>query len=139
MKTNINVNLQLLISIVFIFSLINCTRSRHEEATKIISPSGKYYLIGVVNDTSKQDQSISILIYGSNDNLKSKLTLNASDMQKWVIGWTEKTDTILFKSSDIGTYAWSIEGEKTKPIMITDELKSQAEKLKQEKYNSRSN
>jgi hypothetical protein len=140
MKTNRNITLQLLISITFIFSLINCTRSRHEEITKIISPSGKYYLVTTVDSAyqSKKDYQVSILIYTSADQLKSKLAINADDMNQWVVGWAEKTDTILFKSSNMGTYGWAIEAGKTKPVVIIDELKQEAEKLKQEKYKYKS-
>jgi hypothetical protein len=56
---------------------------------KIISPSGKYYLVATVNqsDNAKANYAdVIIHIYGSDNQLKISHNTHAGDASKWAVG-----------------------------------------------------
>jgi hypothetical protein len=118
-------------------SLTGCKVDNYQ-SEKIISPTGKYYLIASVNQTdkSKDDYAdLTISLYSSDGQTLTKLNTNAGDFSKWAINWDRKQDTVIMNSSDIGIYAWRIENKELKPINLTGNLKSRADEIKKEKYN----
>jgi len=107
---------------------------------RIISPSGKYYLITTVNrtDESKEDYAYVLLALFSKDGqLITNFNTRAGDANKWAIGWEMERDTIIMNSSDIGVYAWRIESREIIELReneITESIKKQAEEIKVNKY-----
>jgi hypothetical protein len=107
---------------------------------KIISPSGKYYLITTVNrtDKSKDDYAYVMLsLFSMDGQLITNFNTKAGDANKWAIGWDIKMDTIIMNSSDIGVYAWRIESSEIRELReneMTESIKEQAKEISANKY-----
>lgn len=129
--------------LLIVFSLIVFSKCKNDYSSdKMISPSGKYYLITTVNrtDKSKDDfATVVISLYSVEKELLSVLNTKAGDSNKWAIGWDKIMDIIILKSSDIGTYAWKIENGEFVNVEMSESIREQAEEIMENKYNTYKN
>lgn len=132
-KSKLKINLFLVLPFLF---LINC-QSENKNSTKIISPSAKYYLTTSVNNTdeSKEDYAYVIInLFDAAGNFKTAINTNAANYSKWAVGWDTQKDTVIFYSSDIGTFAWKLNLDSLKKINVTTTIKETAQQINLSKY-----
>ena len=124
-----------LISLLF----AGCFGSSSSALSPIQSPDGNLILIPSVN-RAKSDLTKHLCInFKINDGSGSTLheiQTGASDIQKWAIAWFDDSTIVLY-SSDIGTYAWKLDGDgqiSEIPHPIPADLKSFGDRIKSRKY-----
>lgn len=125
--------------ILIILSLILFTGCESQQFLEEIeqSPSGKYKIKVTIN-TDESDKAkylcLKLHLLDTQNNELTNLQTGASHRMKWVVGWMPNDDIIVLYSSDIGTYAYKIEGNILKNIQTTDLVIKRGEELKKMKY-----
>ena len=79
------------------------------ESMLLTSPSSKLKLKTTVNRTheDKADYGLVILhLYNHKDKKLLELNTQASDFSPWSVDWSHTGDTIVLKSSDLGSRLW---------------------------------
>ena len=106
-------------------------------AERVASPSGTFVVAAIPNDSkadSKRYRCIRLILEHRNGSALAAVQTDASDGQKWVIGWMPTGDTVVLQSSDIGTQAFIVQSNTLDQISVTDEIEARAKQLKQAKY-----
>ena len=105
----------------------------------IASPDGSMTLTPSVNQSKAAPTKYLCVAFDIHDKsgaLLHTVQSNASDVQKWAIGWFDNTTIVLY-SSDIGTYAWKLTDDGTiseLPHPLAAELKDYGDRIKASKY-----
>lgn len=131
------IKLKIILKITLPFLLFISCQTENKNSTKIISPSKKYYLITSVNNTDKLKADYTYVIinlFDATGNLKTTINSNAGDFNKWALGWDLQKDTVIFYSSDIGTFAWIVDNDSLKKINVTPNIKQTAQQINLAKY-----
>jgi hypothetical protein len=90
--------------LVILFSLLLVACDESDELDRIKSTDGEYELISSVD----AEKIIRIVVLAGNNEV-SHIRTGASIYSKYAVGWYSDENVIVLNSSDIGTYAWSID------------------------------
>ena len=103
------------------------------------SPNGTMTLKLSVNQSKADTTKYLCVVFDVHDSAGKRLhhvQSNASDIQKWAIGWFDDSTIVLY-SSDIGTCAWRFAEDGTLaqlPTPLAAELKEYGGQIKAAKY-----